>query len=154
MPPINPKKWGPHVWNFFHTLIEKIKEDKYSIVFEKIFYFIKHFCYKISCPECRYHASLYVNKLSKEDIKTKDDFIKVMFDFHNSVNIQLNKQLFNINNLEIYKSYNLKKIYKNFMLFYKPRFYLLENGINRNKLLLIKEYDEWFEKNEDCFDLN
>ena len=53
-------------------------------------FFIQQTCSVLPCPYCRYHAIMYVNKISNEQINLKEKLIKVLFDFHNSVN-QRNK---------------------------------------------------------------
>jgi hypothetical protein len=154
MPPTNSQIWGPHVWRFFHTLIEKIKPEKYNLIHEILFLYFKNFCYKLACPECRYHSSIYINNLSKDNIKTKEEFIKVIFNFHNDINKKKNKSLFSQDDLVIYKTYSLNHIYENFLLFFKPRGFLLENGFVHKKLKLVENFEEWFKENIDCFDFN
>lgn len=152
MPPIDSRIWGPHVWNFIHTLVEKIKDDMYKDIHEKVFYYIKQICYNLSCPVCRRHATIYINKLNNDNIKTKEEFIDVLFDFHNFVNLGKNKSIFLKSDLSIYKNESLQKAYDNFLTYYKPIFYLRENGPVYKKLQLVIEFEKWFEENKSSFD--
>ena len=55
------------------------------------FNIIRQICYNLPCPECRKHASNYINKISLHSVKTKEDLIFVLFTFHNDVNRRLGK---------------------------------------------------------------
>ncbi len=153
MPPINPKVWGPHVWIFFHVLIEKIKDDSFKDVNDKIFFFIKEISKFLACKECSYHATNYLNNTSNIDISTKKKFIITIFNFHNDVNIRKSKKIFLESELNMYKKYNLNETIKNFIFFFKPRLYFFENSFIHNKIKLVEELEQWLNENKQNFNI-
>ena len=39
-----PEIWGPPVWNFIHTLAEKVNEDYFNVIKTSLFSIIKRIC--------------------------------------------------------------------------------------------------------------
>jgi hypothetical protein len=65
---------------------------------------------------------------------------------HNDVNLNKNVELFNYENLNIYKEKNLENVYNNF-------FIINTNNItNIQKQNLLQEFNIWFDKNKDYFE--
>ena len=149
--PKNAKLWGPIVWQFFHTLVCKIKENDFDFIIEKLCYFIKQLCFFLNCPNCAAHATIYINENLKI-ITNKESLIKFLYDFHNNVNIRKKKQLFNENFLNIYETNNLQDTYKQFIKVYKPTMYFMEDGRLHKKIQLVEKFDQWFMDNIDKFD--
>ena len=80
------EKWSIPTWTFFHTLAELINNTFYINNTGTILNLIKKICSNLPCPECRAHASLYMNRIRIDNVKTKEDFRMMLFTFHNSVN--------------------------------------------------------------------
>ena len=105
-------KWGPITWFFLHTLSVKMSKEHYFKVKNDLFKYIKQLCYCLPCPMCANHATHYISKLNAPN--SKDDFIKFLIDFHNSVNVKLNKPLFSHDQICKYKNVNLVLVFHAF----------------------------------------
>ena len=68
--------WGEPTWTFFHTLIEKIKDEDYDTEKEVLLKFIKNICSNLPCPDCKQHATNYMSKITIKHIATKEMFKK------------------------------------------------------------------------------
>lgn len=106
--------WGTPTWYLFHSIAAKIDPIFHKENPHIIWNFIKQTCSVLPCPYCRYHAVNYIKKISVEQINLKEKLIKVLFDFHNSVNKRNNKTLFKQIELEKYNSANIDSIFKLF----------------------------------------
>ena len=109
------EKWSIPTWTFFHTLAEKINNTFYINNTGTILSLIKKICSNLPCPECRAHASLYINRIRIDNVKTKEDFRMMLFTFHNSVNSRLRKPMFKKENLIKYKNGRLDVIFSLFI---------------------------------------
>uniref|UniRef100_A0A6C0D3R7 thiol oxidase n=1 Tax=viral metagenome TaxID=1070528 RepID=A0A6C0D3R7_9ZZZZ len=88
-PNINqPKKmtWGEPTWFLFHTLAEKVKEDRFGQIRVELFNNILAICNVLPCPICAQHATEYMRRIQLNSIKCKQDLKDVLFQFHNEVN--------------------------------------------------------------------
>ena len=118
---MSPTLWGPNIWSFIHTLVEKIKEDQFNHIGYQTFNIIKQICKNLPCPECSSHATIFLSKINFKFIKTKNDLKSLMYIFHNMVNKNKKKELFNVVNLNIYKNKNLINSYNNFVSVYHTK---------------------------------
>ena len=85
------KYWGPSTWFLFHTLAEKIKDDKFPEMKLELLSIIRQICTHLPCPECAGHAQAKLGTLDSNLIKTKHDLQLVLLSFHNFVNNSLGK---------------------------------------------------------------
>ena len=109
------KEWAPITWILFHTIAEKCNQHNYSNNKGILLQIIKEICFKLPCPECRFHAVQYMKKINVGHIPTKNDFIKLLFNFHNNVNKQLKKPIYNFTDLDKYKRANYINILTKFI---------------------------------------
>ena len=109
------RTWASPTWYFFHTFAEKINPVFYKHNATKCFNIIRQICYNLPCPDCRYHASHYINRIKLRDVSTKDDLKFVLFTFHNFVNQRLGKPIFAWDQLELYRRANTRRIFKLFL---------------------------------------
>lgn len=123
--------WGTPTWYLFHSLAEKVNEDKYKKHYMIMWNFIKEICGSLPCPYCKAHATNYVNGISILNINTKEKLINTLFNFHNDVNLRTGKMKMGEEVLKKYKSSNLNKILE---LFYS-RFFV--SYIGR------RHFDDW-----------
>jgi len=124
--------WGNPTWILFHSLAEIMNGEKYKLHYDKVWIFIKDICGGLPCPYCRKGALTYVSKISIVDINTKDKLKKVLFNFHNYVNMKTGKEVQSINILEKYKNANLNKILEFFM----NRFFVSYIGT--------RQFNDWY----------
>jgi hypothetical protein len=81
-----PEVWGPPIWTLFHTLIERINEKYYHLIYQQLFNIIKQICNYLPCPECSTDATIFLSKIKIQNLNTKSNFKNMMYLFHNYVN--------------------------------------------------------------------
>ena len=123
--------WGTPTWLLFHSLAEKVNEEKYKKHYMVVWNFIKEICASLPCPYCKQHAVSYVNSISISEINTKNKLINRLFVFHNDVNVRTGKSKKNNVVLYKYKSANLNKILELFT----SRFFVSYIGT--------RHFDDW-----------
>jgi len=89
---INPIIWGPYFWKVFHFTAygypkEPNKEDK--TIYRK---FYLNFAKILPCDMCTKDSQELMKNINWEKIlNSKESLIKWTYDFHNKVNVKLNK---------------------------------------------------------------
>jgi hypothetical protein len=107
--------WGNATWFMIHTLTYKLK-DEYTNKASELFEILYQICVNVPCPYCMEHARKTLMNVNKSKIRTKEDTIKVFFDFHNMVNKKLNKKTFTMEEFnEKYSKGNTLNILKMFI---------------------------------------
>ena len=146
-----PKVWGPAVWSLFHTLAEKVNANAYPHLARQMFNLIVRICRFLPCPECSTDAGNFLAKIKIENLKTKEDFKKTFYLFHNYVNAKKRTPMFNYINLNIYQRYRLIPIVNNFILCYntKGNMKLLNESFQRQ--FVVKDFKNWFSANIRAF---
>ena len=149
-----PEVWGPPVWNFLHTLVEKVNENSFNNIKNSLFLIIKKICLHLPCPECSQHATLFLAKLKPQDVLNKESLKNTFYLFHNMVNARKKKPLYNYANMEKYKHIPLQVAYNNFVSVYntKGNMKLLTESFARS--VLIKDFRSWILKNVRFFTKN
>ncbi len=110
------KEWGNATWILFHSLAEQIKEESFNEERQGLINFVRNTCNFLPCPVCSAHASNVMSRAYTANIKTKDDFIEFLRQFHNIVNSTLNKPIMSEKEVsEKYKLARLKLIIDNFL---------------------------------------
>jgi hypothetical protein len=142
---MSPNQWGPPIWTLFHTLADKIKEDKFAILKPQIIQVVRRICTNLPCPDCAAHATQFLSKVDFSHIQTKNDFKNLMYAFHNIVNHRKRKELFNISDLNpTYAQSNIIVAFNNFVRVYntKGNMKLIADSFQRG--MLLKELKKWF----------
>lgn len=107
--------WGNATWYMIHCLTYKLKEE-HSNKANELFDILYQICVNVPCPYCMEHARNTLTRVNKSKIKSKDDLIKVFFDFHNMVNKRLRKKEFTMNEFsDKYSKSVTVNILQNFM---------------------------------------
>jgi hypothetical protein len=146
--------WGEPIWFLFHTLAQKVKDESFHIVRSDLLNNIYAICSNLPCPVCTNHAIEYLNKTNFNNIRTKDDLIKMLFIFHNEVNKRKSMEAFNYEDVEgKYSSAITMRILQNFFLNYDVKsknMRLLANDFHKKKL--IANLKVWLTSNLQYFD--
>jgi len=135
---VSKEIWGNNVWNLFHTIAHKIKEDRFEFHKNNIIYILENICNTLPCPECSKDASDMLKKVNFSQINTKNDFKLLIFNFHNAINTKLNKPLFDFNELDNrYSKANIDILYTNINIIFTSNTnipQLMTSSFHRNLL--------------------
>lgn len=145
-------QWGPPIWNFLHTLAEKVKEDRFELMGPQIISQIIQICHNLPCPECTQHAKIFWSRTKLETIKTKTDLKNVLYVFHNAVNKRNNKPPYSYDALDIYKERNILRAFNFFYANFNTNgnMTLLTEAFHRRRLLM--SLKQWMSGNIQNFD--
>ena len=115
---IPPNIWGPNIWYIVHGISYKISNENFLKYKNEFIELIKLLFTNLPCPDCSKDASDKLNKTNFDNMLSKDDMIKYLFDFHNHVNKKTNKPTFLYEKLNIYEKINLNNINNNILIIY------------------------------------
>ena len=100
--------WGNFTWKFFQTSAEKVDPDKFLNIREYLINIVLDTCYYLPCPDCSEHAVKVLKKAYLQKIQNKDDFKQFLRQFHNIINIKLEKKCVSKEELDnMYRNENL-----------------------------------------------
>ena len=111
--------WGPSIWNLFHGISYHLTSDKYEDI-QAALNIIITVCYNLPCPICSQHAKIHLAKYTLSKINTRNKLRQFVFVFHNTVNKDLHKKQFSMDELVIYPSMDFNQILNHF-------FYVIKN---------------------------
>jgi hypothetical protein len=98
-PNISKDEWGPIAWNWLHltsiSYSNKPTIDDAKLMFKRIWNFAKN----IPCMECRMHAIRYI-VLKPPSLQSNINLQLWAFNFHNDVNVRINKPLMAFKNYQ------------------------------------------------------
>ena len=123
------EKWGNACWFLFHTLAVKLKPERTDLV-PKILSLVINVCKNLPCPDCSQHATATLNSLRYNQIKTRDQLMLVLWQFHNMVNKRRKVEFFSLD--EYNKKYSnalFDPIVSNFIRVMKGKFPTNERGM-------------------------
>ena len=123
--------WGNNTWIFFHAIAEKIKPEYFDQEISNLLSIIMTICSNLPCPECSNDAVNRLKKCNFNNIKSKEDFKRFIFFFHNSINNKLNYNTFKESELSKYKNCNLNIILNNMFKIYNSNY-----SINAPKMII------------------
>tara|TARA_Y100000816_G_C26108254_1_gene589989 strand:- start:427 stop:870 length:444 start_codon:yes stop_codon:yes gene_type:complete len=142
--------WGPPIWTLFHTLAARVNSDKYLVIAQELFGFIKRICSLLPCPECQEHSIHYIRTCGY-DVTTKNNLIHFLFTFHNEVNKRKGKEIEPETIVNKYHEQDLSVAYNNFVRAFtmktSPR--LMGDTLHRQRL--IQEFKVWLMKYRELF---
>jgi hypothetical protein len=151
--PANKILWGAPFWFFFHTLAEKLKPELFYENRGAIFGIIREICNNLPCPKCTSHATQYLNNINFNAIQTREDFIIMLYEFHNSVNKRKNLPIFPYSELQPkYEKAIFINIVNHFMHFYKMEhriIRLMSEDMHRRRSA--KSILDWLHANQHIF---
>jgi len=135
--------WGPPTWTMLHVLAEKLNEADYLRLHSQLFGMIKRICAVLPCPDCSQHATTFLNTIKLPNISTKENFINMLYLFHNMVNVKKKKPLFNHINMAKYKQINIQHAYKNFVSVYNTRGNMKMLAETFQRQIVIRDLRTW-----------
>jgi hypothetical protein len=94
---IDPKLWGPSLWTFLHYLSLSYPEDPTTVEQEEVFNFLASMQKIIPCEKCRKNFIKYLDSMEVEVLTTRENFVRWLFNIHNSVNAYTGKPNFSYN---------------------------------------------------------
>jgi hypothetical protein len=152
---VKKMKWGEPIWNLFHVLAEKVKEETFSTIREELLNVIYTICSNLPCPDCTNHATIYMNGINYKSIQTKEQLKELLYTFHNSVNIRKGYALFPRDQLssKYYYMETIPTIYT-FMIHFKDKHKsvrMIANDFHRSRTA--ENLKVWFNKHIQYFDL-
>jgi len=117
-------KWAYITWIFMHTYANKIKNDFFLLNKDNCLGVIKYICWHLPCPICQKHARKYLKNHPIEVCNNKEELIKYIWKFHNSVNKMLKKPIYSFQDLNKYSRAYFGKITNIFLFeFSRPYYY-------------------------------
>ena len=99
-------------WLFFHTLIANIPETQY--VAKDVLGHVKSICAVLPCPDCASHATEYLAKIEPRHVPRKEDFRRMLWVFHNAVNLKTRKPQFPYERMTIYDTTSIQVVFNVF----------------------------------------
>lgn len=148
------KIWGPATWILFHTMAYKIKPQHFNDKKKELISILKNITSNLPCPDCTEHAKKIMGGLKSNSINTKDDFIEMLYYFHNHVNEKLGKKQFLMDDLNVYQDYILLNVINDFLNSWNN----LPKNVNMvgesfRRRVVLREFINWFKKNRNYFDI-
>jgi hypothetical protein len=91
---LEPHIWGPHYWATLHFMASTYDKNPNSSIKATMKNFIQSLPVFLPCKECQDHAFDYIKKTSLDKVvENRMALFTFFFNFHNSVNLRLNKPL-------------------------------------------------------------
>jgi len=137
--------WSIPTWYLFHGLAEKININFFNREREAILNFFSLICRSLPCPICQYSATLYLKKEKfMEKVKTKEDLINFLYNFHNWVNKKLKKKEYKKSGLEMYKRININQCIKLWVQRFFRTYYVHNNFNNWRRNMIMGDVKKFF----------
>ena len=136
------KDWGNITWKLFHTLAQKIDENKFIKVKDLVIEVIVDTCKNLPCPICQKDATNLINKSYLNKITSKIYLIEFLRQLHNIVNIKLHKKTMTQNDIgDMYVSTNFYNIIQEFIRIYSISYHNLKlNKSDYQKKLFLNNF--------------
>lgn len=127
------KEWGNAAWYLFHTLAEKLKPE-FTHDASEVYNEIYKICSNLPCPECLDHAIKTLQNVNVNNIKTREDLITLLWQFHNKVNARVNKQQFSLEECnKLYKKSIMRNVVNNFL-------YIMKQKLGNDRAMLLSHH--------------
>jgi hypothetical protein len=143
-----PMKWGQPTWYFLHMLAQRVKDNEFLKIKDGLLRTIYLVCSNLPCPNCSEHAKMHLDKINFNNIKSKDELIKLLFSFHNIVNKRKDFPIFKESELVMYDKINIIICIQMFMLHFSDKsgsYKLMANDLYRMRI--IDEVKKWLKDN-------
>ena len=136
---MSKKEWGNITWILFHSIAEKIQDDKFLLIKQEVIDIITGICRHLPCQDCSEHATNLLNISLINNINDKLQLKEFLRQFHNKVNIKLNKPTYTLDQVnELYKNPRLNIIITNFIIIFRNQAYnekLIMESFHRKRFI-------------------
>jgi len=122
-------RWAPPTWIFFHTFAAKVNKQFFEANRDQCLSIIKMVCGCLPCHKCTGHATTFMKTVNRNNVKTKEDLINMLFTFHNTVNRRLGKSQFTEGALVMYDNYRIDVALVNFINGYSSKYGSIMSGM-------------------------
>jgi len=144
--------WGRATWLFLHTLADKVKQNEFSSIRQKLLDFIVQICSLLPCPICKNHAENYIRNVNFNTIKNKQDLKFMLYTFHNSVNKNKGVTAFPYDKLDsTYGTVNLQNATNYFFMNFRHNGFMRAVVDNNKRNDLKAQIRDWMIQNSNCF---
>lgn len=150
--PVQKMKWGKPTWYMLHTLSEKVSETKFSEIRVGFLNLIYTICTNLPCPDCSAHAKTHLDNINFNNIQTKSQLKRILYDFHNVVNKKKGYATFPFSELDIYSKAITENIIRHFFIHYDVKnksIRMISDDIFRNRI--IQNIKSWLQVNISYF---
>jgi hypothetical protein len=148
-------EWGPITWKLIHCISIKANPNLSQEQFNELKNIISRIVSNLPCPYCTSHAIDYLSRTNYKSIRNINDLTLYLFNFHNNVNIRLNKPIITFEEHNtIYTNINTINTVQNFINLYQKNtnnVTMMLYNFHRKKMV----YDVYlyFQKNKPLYSL-
>lgn len=128
--------WGPPTWILLHSIVEQIKNPDFNNYKLNILNIIKNICVHVPCQISSQTSRFFLNNLNIDSLQNLHDIKVMLYLFHNFVNKNNKKAIFNFSDTKKYKDVNLSLAFGLFRTLHLNNLYL-KNSANHNKMVTI-----------------
>ena len=128
--------WGPPTWILLHSIVEQIKNPDFNHYKTTICNIIKNICIHVPCQISTQASRIFLNNVNINTLQNLHDIKVMLYLFHNFVNKNNKKKIFNFSDTKKYKDVNLSVAFSVFRNLHLNNLYL-KNSANYNKILII-----------------
>ena len=150
--------WGTITWNMLHTLVEKSQNEKFYNYKIDLISIIQNICVLLPCQTSCKLSKIFLDNVFINKIDNLNDVKKILYVFHNYINKNNKKQLFNYNNIIKYKDFDIHNIYNSYANLYLNVIFK-KGTLNNHKMIILVNYIYKFiiqniQKEEICESIN
>ncbi len=128
--------WGPPTWILLHSIVEQIKNPDYNYYKLTICNIIKNICVNVPCQVSSQTSRFFLNNVNSNTLQNLHDIKVMLYLFHNFVNKNNKKAIFNFSDTKKYKDVNLSLAFGLFRNLHLNNLNL-KNYVNHNKMVII-----------------
>ena len=133
---ISTNIWGPPTWILLHSIVEQIKNPDFNNYKVNILNIIKNICINVPCQVSSQTSRFFLNNVNINTLQNLHDIKVMLYLFHNFVNKNNKKAIFNFSDTKKYKDVNLSQAFGLFRNFHLNNLNL-KNSMNHNKMVTI-----------------
>lgn len=142
---MSKKVWGNITWKLFHSLSFNISDDATQQDIKECIEMIKYISFNLPCPTCSQHAAKLLKNVNINNYKNKYQLIQFVYIYHNKVNENIGKQMFNKELLfQTYSNVDFESVLNDFFKVYqnlKSNRTMILYSFHRNMILIrLKNY--------------